>query len=196
MPGPSDFLDEIWELAEFCAREALLLRSFLEYLRTWPDPPEKKWARLKKWHEDETEAPDHDFPSLPLLFFRRAPVATRRGLVLRYRSRSRSGCAANATHRIARLGMPDSALFLKAGAYPGCQPSFFLGEELPGKLGRRTAPSIGQIVVFRKVRPSDSTGLRVRKVGFEPTRLAAPPPQDGASASSATSAQGRVRQEF
>jgi integrase len=36
----------------------------------------------------------------------------------------------------------------------------------------------------------------VRKVGFEPTRLAAPPPQDGASASSATSAQGRVRQEF
>src|SRR5215468_7203851 len=33
----------------------------------------------------------------------------------------------------------------------------------------------------------------VRKVGFEPTRLAAPPPQDGASASSATSAQGRVR---
>ncbi len=28
----------------------------------------------------------------------------------------------------------------------------------------------------------------VRKVGFEPTRLAAPPPQDGASASSATSA--------
>jgi hypothetical protein len=36
----------------------------------------------------------------------------------------------------------------------------------------------------------------VRKVGFEPTRLAAPPPQDGASASSATSAQGRVREEF
>jgi hypothetical protein len=29
----------------------------------------------------------------------------------------------------------------------------------------------------------------VRKVGFEPTRLAAPPPQDGASASSATSAK-------
>jgi hypothetical protein len=33
----------------------------------------------------------------------------------------------------------------------------------------------------------------VRKVGFEPTRLAAPPPQDGASASSATSARGIVK---
>ncbi len=31
--------------------------------------------------------------------------------------------------------------------------------------------------------------ILVRKVGFEPTRLTAPPPQDGASASSATSAQ-------
>ena len=31
-------------------------------------------------------------------------------------------------------------------------------------------------------------GNLVRKVGFEPTRLTAPPPQDGASASSATSA--------
>src|SRR5713226_5371085 len=33
----------------------------------------------------------------------------------------------------------------------------------------------------------------VRKVGFEPTRLAAPPPQDGASASSATSARRNAR---
>jgi hypothetical protein len=33
----------------------------------------------------------------------------------------------------------------------------------------------------------------VRKVGFEPTRLTAPPPQDGASASSATSARGEVK---
>jgi hypothetical protein len=32
--------------------------------------------------------------------------------------------------------------------------------------------------------------MLVRKGGFEPPRLTAPPPQDGASASSATSAQG------
>jgi len=44
--------DEIWGLFEFCATEALLLRSFLEYLRTWPDPWEKKLARLQKWHEE------------------------------------------------------------------------------------------------------------------------------------------------
>jgi hypothetical protein len=39
-------------------------------------------------------------------------------------------------------------------------------------------------------------GLRnmmVRKGGFEPPRLTAPPPQDGASASSATSARGEVK---
>ena len=36
----------------------------------------------------------------------------------------------------------------------------------------------------------------VRKGGFEPPRLAAPPPQDGASASSATSARGEVKQIF
>jgi hypothetical protein len=33
----------------------------------------------------------------------------------------------------------------------------------------------------------------VRKGGFEPPRLTAPPPQDGASASSATSARGEVK---
>jgi hypothetical protein len=33
----------------------------------------------------------------------------------------------------------------------------------------------------------------VRKRGFEPLRLTAPPPQDGASASSATSARGEVK---
>src|SRR5712692_4013301 len=33
--------------------------------------------------------------------------------------------------------------------------------------------------------------ILVRKEGFEPSRLTAPPPQDGASASSATSARGR-----
>jgi len=52
MPESSGSFDEIWELAEFCAREALLLRSFLEYLRTWPDPPERKQARLQKWRQE------------------------------------------------------------------------------------------------------------------------------------------------
>lgn len=52
MSQPNDSLDEIWELAEFCAREALLLRSFLEYLRTWPDIPEKKEKRLQNWHKE------------------------------------------------------------------------------------------------------------------------------------------------
>lgn len=52
MPQASDSFDEIWELVEFCAREALLLRSFLEYLRTWPDSPGKKWARLQKWQQE------------------------------------------------------------------------------------------------------------------------------------------------
>ena len=33
----------------------------------------------------------------------------------------------------------------------------------------------------------------MRKGGFEPPRLTAPPPQDGASASSATSARGEVK---
>ena len=32
----------------------------------------------------------------------------------------------------------------------------------------------------------------VRKGGFEPPRLSAPPPQDGVSASSTTSAEGRT----
>src|SRR5258708_13802504 len=36
----------------------------------------------------------------------------------------------------------------------------------------------------------------VRKGGFEPPRLTAPPPQDGASASSATSARGKVRKNL
>ncbi len=36
----------------------------------------------------------------------------------------------------------------------------------------------------------------MRKGGFEPPRLTAPPPQDGASASSATSARGKVRKNL
>ena len=47
MPEPNESSDEIWELAEFCAREAMLLRSFVEYLRTWPHPAEKKMERCK-----------------------------------------------------------------------------------------------------------------------------------------------------
>ena len=39
-------------------------------------------------------------------------------------------------------------------------------------------------------------GEMVRKGGFEPPRLTAPPPQDGASASSATSARGEVKQKL
>jgi hypothetical protein len=39
-----------------------------------------------------------------------------------------------------------------------------------------------------RIKQGKNAKFLVRKVGFEPTRLAAPPPQDGASASSATSA--------
>ncbi len=42
-------LDAIWELAEFAVREAAILRSFLGYLKDWPDPPEKKLARIQQW---------------------------------------------------------------------------------------------------------------------------------------------------
>jgi hypothetical protein len=33
-------------------REALLLRSFLEYLRTWDDPTEKKMQRVLVWRKE------------------------------------------------------------------------------------------------------------------------------------------------
>lgn len=49
---PDDATDKLWELAEFCAREAMLLRSFLEYLRTWPNPPQKKMERLQNWKKE------------------------------------------------------------------------------------------------------------------------------------------------
>lgn len=45
-------LDDVWEFAEFCAREAMLLRSFLEYVASWPDPSEKKLERLKNWRAE------------------------------------------------------------------------------------------------------------------------------------------------
>jgi len=49
MPGPNESSDEIWEFAEFCAREAMLLRSFVEHLRVWPHPAEQKMERLQTW---------------------------------------------------------------------------------------------------------------------------------------------------
>jgi hypothetical protein len=52
MPEPNESPDEIWELAEFCARQAMLLRSFVEYLGTWPDPAEKKIERLRNWKRE------------------------------------------------------------------------------------------------------------------------------------------------
>lgn len=52
MPEPNESSDEIWELAEFCACEAMLLRSFVEYLRDWPDPAEKKAERLRHWKQE------------------------------------------------------------------------------------------------------------------------------------------------
>jgi hypothetical protein len=48
----ADRLDDIWELAEFHVSEAYTLRAFLEYLRTWDDPPEKKVARLQNWRSE------------------------------------------------------------------------------------------------------------------------------------------------
>ena len=52
-PNPTpDSFDDRWELAEFCAREAHLLRSFLEYLRTWDDPVETKLERIQNWKRE------------------------------------------------------------------------------------------------------------------------------------------------
>jgi hypothetical protein len=52
MSEPSDPLGEIWDVAEFCALEAFLLRSFLEYLQTWPSDPQKKIQRLQNWKQE------------------------------------------------------------------------------------------------------------------------------------------------
>jgi hypothetical protein len=48
----NDSFDDLWELAEFSSREAHILRSFLEYLRTWPDPMEKKLERIQNWKKE------------------------------------------------------------------------------------------------------------------------------------------------
>jgi hypothetical protein len=47
---PDDCAD-VWELAIFCAKEAYILRSLLEYLRTWPDSDEKKRSVLMNWKQ-------------------------------------------------------------------------------------------------------------------------------------------------
>ena len=52
MAQSNEPLNELWEMAEFCAREAHALRSFLEYLLIWPDTPEKKWERLQGWRQE------------------------------------------------------------------------------------------------------------------------------------------------
>lgn len=44
--------DPIWELAEFSVKEAYAMRSFLEYLRTWDDSPDKKLARIQNWKQE------------------------------------------------------------------------------------------------------------------------------------------------
>lgn len=80
-----DSLDAIWELAEFAVREAGILRSFLGYLKDWPDPPEKKLARIQQWTQEiglqlgnpsEADAAKELFQKL-----RAAPPEARRELV-------------------------------------------------------------------------------------------------------------------
>ena len=52
MDTNDDSFDDLWDLVEFSVREAHLLRSFLEYLRDWPDPIETKLARLQNWKKE------------------------------------------------------------------------------------------------------------------------------------------------
>jgi hypothetical protein len=51
-PQTIDSFDDIWDLAEFHMKEALLLRSFLEYLRTWNDSTNKKMDRVQEWRKE------------------------------------------------------------------------------------------------------------------------------------------------
>lgn len=46
-----DSYDDIWELAEFCAREAALLRSLLEWLKLHPDSPERE-NKIQNWRQE------------------------------------------------------------------------------------------------------------------------------------------------
>jgi len=50
-PQPSSLYD-VWDVVQFCVCEAYALRSFMEYLRSWPDPPETKRTRLQNWKSE------------------------------------------------------------------------------------------------------------------------------------------------
>ena len=86
MDHPDSF-DDIWKLAEFHMREALLLRSFLEYLRTWDDPVEKKMQRVQTWRREiglQLGNPAlTDTATLLFQTLRRLPLKLRSGLVER-----------------------------------------------------------------------------------------------------------------
>src|SRR5712691_4320531 len=91
--------------------------------------------------------------------------------------------------------MPEYSLWL-CRAIPRCPPvcpDGFHSKQSAASLSACAEPPDEKVARCYQRRPlraiSESSGKLVRKVGFEPTRLAAPPPQDGASASSATSAR-------
>ena len=50
-PHSTDNCDDAWEIALYCAKEARLLRSFLDYLLISQDAPEFKTAKLKEWRK-------------------------------------------------------------------------------------------------------------------------------------------------
>ena len=52
MKTSDDYFDDPWEALRPVASENLLLRSFLEYLRMWPDSPERKEKRLQNWRTE------------------------------------------------------------------------------------------------------------------------------------------------
>jgi hypothetical protein len=56
MPESTEPSDDVWELVEFSAREGLLLRSFLEYLKEWPDSIDRKMQRVQHWREEMAAA--------------------------------------------------------------------------------------------------------------------------------------------
>jgi hypothetical protein len=82
-----DSLDDIWELAEHSLREARVLRSFLEYLRTDGDPQEKKWERTMRWkHEVGIQLGNPQVTDAATILFqtlRGSPPELRRELVRR-----------------------------------------------------------------------------------------------------------------
>ncbi len=52
MSEPTDSFDDVWDLVSFSIREGLALRSFLEYLQTWPDQVDKKLQRIQNWRAE------------------------------------------------------------------------------------------------------------------------------------------------